>query len=64
MRCVIWPAAFWEQVRHKVMVVCPDGGADEQLAGRLVSETFPNLFTVVCCMAHGVHGAVKDWLEV
>ena len=50
----------WEQVRHKVMVFCPDGGADEQLAGRLVSSSFPNLFTVARCMAHGVHGAVKD----
>ena len=51
---------FGSRFAIQVMVLCPDGGADEQLAGRLVSSSFPNLFTVVRCMAHGVHGTVKD----
>ena len=59
MRCVIWPVTFGSRFAIKSLYSAPDGGADEQLAGRLVSSSFPNLFTVARCMAHGVHGAVK-----
>jgi len=50
----------WEDARRKVHVFCPDGAADEQLAGRLSSEFFPNLFFVLRCAAHSVHGCLRD----
>ncbi len=49
---------LWELVRHKVRVVTPDGAPDEQLAGRLTSESFPKMMVVLRCAAHSINSAV------
>ena len=49
----------WQNVRTKVNGVTPDGAADEQLAGRLSAEDFPNLRLVLRCSTHAVVGAIK-----
>lgn len=53
------PGEVWEHARNVVRVFCPDGAPDEQLAGRLAAEEFPNLHFVIRCAAHGVQVAVR-----
>ena len=50
---------MFEVVRRKVRVFTPDGAADEQLAGRLTSEVFPNMAVVLRCATHAISGALK-----
>jgi hypothetical protein len=51
--------AIFEKVRHRVRVFCPDGAANEQLAGRMTLEAFPNMCFVIRCAAHAVQGSIK-----
>ena len=50
---------LYEKVRRRVRVFCPDGAANEQLAGRLAAEAFPNMCFVIRCSAHAAQGAIK-----
>lgn len=56
-------AALFEAARRKIRVFTPDGAADEQLAGRLTSEDFPNMRVVLRCAAHAVNGALRAGWE-
>ena len=49
----------WENVRRKMRVFTPDGAGDEQLAGLLASETFPNMVGVLRCVAHMATSAME-----
>ncbi len=53
----------WEHVRRRVRAIVPDGAADEQLAARLATESFPNLHFVLRCSAHAIQGCVKGAWE-
>ena len=50
---------LYEKVRRRVRVFCPDGAANEQLAGRMASEAFPNMCFVIRCSAQAAQGASK-----
>ena len=51
----------YEEARRKVRMFCPDGAADEQLAGKLACEAgLPNMAFVCRCAAHAVHGVIRD----
>ena len=49
----------YESARRRVRVFCPDGAANEQLVGRLITDAFPNLCFVIRCSAHAAQGAIK-----
>ena len=55
---------LWQEVKAKVNVFTPDGAADEQLVGKLISDAFTNMMAVLRCAAHAVVGAMKAGWEV
>jgi hypothetical protein len=50
---------LYEEVKQKVRVFTPDGASDEQLAGQLAADEFPNMVVVLRCSAHTVVSAMK-----
>ena len=52
-------SATWEKVRRRVRVFCPDGAANEQLAGRLAGSAFTKMRFVIRCSAHAIQGCIK-----
>ena len=50
----------WEKSRRNVRVFCPDGAANEQLVGRLITPTaFPKMQFVMRCAAHDIQNVIN-----